>query len=321
MVKIGSTTINTNVFLAPMSGCTDLAFRLIAREYGAKFCFFEMLDSNALTHGHKKTLGILKTSKSDRPIAAQLLGRDPIRMLDAAQKLLDVVNVSFLDINSACPAKKVIKKGAGASLLKTPHTLFKIVSKLSSELPIPVTVKLRIGYSKKDLKGIIDIAKECEKSGASSLFVHGRTRLDGYMGDIDYKAIKTIKNSLKIPVFGSGNIFTGQLAKKMFRETGCDGILVARGALGNPWIFKNIESYLKKGKIQKEITLRSKKRTLKKHLSYIKKYKESKGESKLGFMRKVAMWYLKSTPYASKTRLKITMAKTYRELADLIESL
>ncbi|MFH0839422.1 MAG: tRNA-dihydrouridine synthase family protein, partial [Candidatus Omnitrophota bacterium] len=162
MIKIGSARINTNIFLAPLSGCSDLAFRLIAREEGAKFCFFEMVDANALIRNYEKTLCMLKTIKKDSPIAAQLLGADPAVTLDAAQKLVSIRDVSFLDINSACPVRKVVRKGAGAHLLQKPDLLCRILKKLSSSLKIPVTVKIRTGYNKKDIKNIIHTARECE---------------------------------------------------------------------------------------------------------------------------------------------------------------
>ncbi len=322
MIKIGSVKIDTNIFLAPLSGCSDLAFRLIAREQGAKFCFFEMVDANALTRNHKQTVeGILKTIKKDSPIAGQLLGADPALMLDAAQKFVATADISFLDINSACPVKKVVKKGAGAYLLEKPAVLYKIVKKLSSSLNIPVTVKMRVGYHKRYLEDIVDIARKCEENGAAAVFVHGRTQAQGYGGDVDYESIKSIKQSLTVPIFGSGNVFTPQLAKKMFDETGCDGILAARGAFGNPWIFKNIETYLKSGETAPEPGMTAKKKTLKKHLGYIDKYRDSKPASKVGFMRKIAIWYLRGFPYAAEARDQISRVKSYSDLLKLIDSL
>lgn len=322
MITIGSVKIDTNIFLAPLSGCSDLAFRLIAREHGAKFCFFEMVDANALTRNHKQTIGgILKTIEKDSPIAGQLLGADPALMLDAAQKFVSTVNISFLDINSACPVKKVVKKGAGAYLLETPEVLHKIVKKLSSSLNIPITVKIRTGYHKRYLEDIVDIARKCEENGAQAVFVHGRTQAQGYEGPVDYESIRSIKQSLNVPVLGSGNIFTPELAKKMLDETGCDGILIARGVFGKPWIFKDTEDYLKNGKIAPEPGLPDKKKILKKHLTYIDKYRDSKTASKVGFMRKIAIWYLKGFPHAAKTRNQISRVQSYSDLLKLIDNL
>jgi len=306
VIKIGNCSIGTNIFLAPMAGCSDLPFRLIAREHGAKFCFYEMVDSNSLIYDRHKTYGNLKTDKSDLPIAAQLLGSDPSGMLEAAQRLLKLVNVSFLDLNCACPAKKVIKKKSGAHLLRDTPRLYAILQRLISELPLPITMKIRSGFDKKDDGHIVEMAKHCEDIGVSAIFVHGRLRTQGYAGGVDYGAIKKIKDAVRIPVFGSGNIFSGESAKLMLDETGCDGILVARGALGNPWIFKEIKEYIETGKSSKEISLAEKKNALKKHLDYIDKYKSISASGKVGYMRKVAIWYLKNIPSASNLRARIT---------------
>ena len=306
--------MDPKIYLAPMSGVTDLSFRLISRRLGAAHCFFEMLDSNALLYDRPKNRQLIKTIKKDTPISAQLLGRDPSAMLDAAQKLTTLVDISFLDINSACPAKKVIRKGAGAALLKNPTILGKIIKRLASKLEIPVTVKLRTGFNKRDVRGFVKIAEVCQANGASIVFVHGRTSAQLYLGDIDYEAIKAAKEALKIPVFGSGNIFNPFMAKKMLDETGCDGILVARGAFGNPWIFKDIERYLKTGKPPKAPALSVKKKVLKKHLAYIEKYKDIPHANKMGFMGKAAMWYFKGHYNAKKIRMGICKIRSYNEL-------
>jgi nifR3 family TIM-barrel protein len=311
--------MNTKIYLAPMAGITDLPLRLISRGLGATHCFFEMLDAKATVYNHPASRRCLKTLKKDFPIAAQLVGGDPCVMLDAAEKLTTLVEISFLDINSACPAKKIIKKGAGAALLNDTATLGKIIKKLSSQLRIPITVKLRTGFNTRDIKECVKTAKICQTNGASTLFIHGRTSSQGYYGDIDYESIKAVKAALKIPVFGSGNILNPFLAKKMLDETGCDGILVARGALGNPWIFQDIDNYLKKGKTLKKPTLEVKKRILKKHLAYIEKYKDMTDNDKIGFMGKVTMWYLKGLHGATKIRVCISEVTSYKELVSLID--
>ena len=336
MIKIGNVNIDTNVFLAPLSGCTDLPFRLIAREHGARFCFFEMLDSNSLTHnrrptaidldgapgkaeGGRRPFAILKTSADDSPIAGQLLGSDPSIMLDAAQKVLDRVKLSFLDINCACPVKKVIKKKAGAHLLRDTPRLYGVVKKLVSSLRLPVTIKIRSGYDTNDPRHIINMVKHCEGLGLSAIFVHGRLAKQGYSGGIDYPLIKKIKESVQIPVFGSGNILSPELAKKMFDETACDGILVARGALGNPWIFAGIDEFLKNGSAGSGPSIEEKKKILEKHLYYVDKYRDMSVTGKVGFMRKIAIWYLKSVPGASGIRRKITSSKSYEQLIDVVK--
>ncbi|MCX5716619.1 MAG: tRNA dihydrouridine synthase DusB [Candidatus Omnitrophica bacterium] len=312
--------MDPKVYLAPMSGITDLPLRLMSRKFGAEQCFFEMLHSNSIIYGHPKNGRIIKTLKKDRPIAAQLLGADTGAMFEAAQKLLTLVDISFLDINSACPAKKVVKKGEGAALLQNRARLGRIIKKLSSNLDLPVTVKLRTGYSMRDVAECVKTAKLCEDKGASTVFLHGRTRSQGYSGDIDYESIRAVKKALKIPVFGSGNIFNPVMAEKMFVETGCDGILVARGALGNPWIFKDIRQYLKTGRLPRARNLSVKIKALKEHLDYINKYNDIKGSRKTGIMGRVAMWYLKGFPNASKVRGMIFRQRSYNELINLINS-
>ena len=311
--------MNPKIYLAPMSGATDLAFRLISRKLGAAHCFFEMLDAKSIVYHHPKHRRLLKTLDQDSPIAAQLVGADPGVMLDAAEKLLSLVDISFLDINSACPVKKIIKKGAGAALLKNTARLGKIVKKMAGKLQIPVTVKLRTGFDKRDVRETVRTAKICQANGASVVFIHGRTKSQGYAGDIDYKSIRAAKIAVKIPVFGSGNILNPLMAKKMLDETGCDGILVARGALGNPWIFKNIENYLKNGRAARPLSLSTKIKVLKTHLSLIEKYKDITHANKIGFMGKVTMWYLKGLFNASRIHEQICKVHSCKQLINLID--
>ena len=322
MITIGNVRIATNVFLAPLSGCSDLAFRLIAREHGAGFCFFEMIDSHSLPYQRPRTLDILATHPKDSPRAAQLLGNDPGRMLKAAKIVLERTGSAFIDVNCACPSKKVVRRGAGAALLKDPANLYRILETLASGLTVPVTIKMRIGYEKTDRDAIIAFAKGCESAGASALFVHGRTQAQGYMGEIDYAAIRAIKESVAVPVFGSGNIVTAWMAKKMFDETGCDGITVARGTLGNPWIFKEIEAILGRGDAPPRAhSLARRKAVLATHLDYVDRYKKIRPVSKVGFMRKVVIWYTTGLPGATSLRRRISLAKTYPALLDIINSL
>lgn len=346
MVKIGNKKIPSNIIMAPMAGCTDLAFRTIAREHGAKLCFFEMIDATSLIRKTAKTFRMLETNSKDRPIAAQLIGSDPAQMLDAACILLDTVpDIMFLDINSACPAKKVLKKKSGAYLMKTPDMLIKIAETLSCSsklrlprrdaLRLPITVKIRTGYHKNDLPFLPDLVKQLEDAGISAIFIHGRTCNQMYSGEIDYDSIRAAKNAVSIPVFGSGNIFNPELAKKMFDETGCDGITVARGALGTPWIFKDIENYLSKGTPSEKTGTRTtskssampkniidkKRGVLKKHIKYIMRYRESSTEGNVGFMRKIMMWYTKGFPDAGSIRNNICKIKNYDELAVFMENI
>jgi len=319
MVQIGSRHIPTNIFFAPLSGCSDLAFRLIARECGAKFCFFEMVDAHSLLCPHPRRFDMLATIDRDTPIAAQLLGADPAMMLDAARILLEHVKVDFLDINSACPVRKVIKKQAGAALLQAPDQLASVIETLALHLNVPITVKLRSGFTQIDIPGLTRLAQTCEAYGAAALFVHGRTRSQGYSGQVHYEPIRAVKQAVSIPVFGSGDIFSPQLAQRMFTKTGCDGVLVARGAFGNPWIFRDVETYLHTGEVSPLPALEEKKSVLRRHLAYIHQYKNSGSAGKVGFMRKVALWYLKGFPNASTVRGQINTIRSYETLLQFIE--
>lgn len=323
MPKIGSRDY-PSIMLAPLAGCADLAFRLIAREHGARFCFFEMVDANSLTRGAKsKSLSLLKTVPEDAPIAAQLIGRGADNMLNAARILLShSPQISFLDINAACPVKKVVRRKVGAFLLRDEEELSAIIKRLASELPVPVTVKIRIGFDSRDARAIAKIAKRCEKSGAAAIFAHARTREEGYSGDIDLESLKAVKDAVSIPVFGSGNIFSPQDAGKMIEETSCDGVMVARGALGNPWIFRDTEEYLSDSRAPLKVPcLPDRKAVLKRHLTYIERYKDCRASGKIGGMLKTFLWYTKGLPNAKRLRAKVSLVKSYDKMIELVESL
>ena len=321
MLKIGSYDLNTNTLLAPMAGVTDLSFRLIAREHGAKFCFFEMIDAHSVIRHRRKMLKMLKSVEADRPVAFQILANDSTTALQAARTILPLADARFLDINAACPVRKVIKKHSGAFLLKDGDVLCEMIKILASSLPIPVTVKIRAGYDDEPRTHIARLAARCESSGASAIFIHGRTRPQLYSGAVDYDAIKAVKDSVKIPVIGSGDVFSPQSAKKMLDVTGCDAVLVARGALGNPWIFKAIEGYLDNGSLPEPRDLSIIKDTAKRHLSYMQYHMECGDPGKVGVMRKVLTWYMRSFPNARAIRGEINLVKEYEKMIELIDSI
>jgi len=318
MLKIGNYKLPSRILLAPLAGCSNLPFRLIMRSYGAKFAFFEMIYANALPR-NKKSIEMLATTSKDSPIAGQILGSDPDLMLASARIMLEHVKIKFLDINAACPVKKIVKKKAGAYMIKEPQLLYRVVKKLSSNLEVPITVKLRAGYDDIDRDNIADIAKKCEMSGASAIFIHGRTRSQGYSGPVDLGAIKAVKSAVTIPVFGSGNIFTPEQAGEMMDATGCDGILVARGSFGNPWIFRNIERYLK-GKPLFVPTFEDRRKAALKHLKHLEKYYSSLSKGKVGLMRKSVLWYMKGFANSARLREEISKAKSREDLEAIIRS-
>jgi len=322
MIKIGSAFLDTGVILAPMAGCTDLSLRLIARENGARFAFFEMIDSNSIIYGNsKKTLSILKSVEKDNPIAAQILGEDPAGMLKSARRILEISRPVFVDINAACPVKKAVRKKAGAYLVKHPEKLYEMIRLLASSLPVPVTVKLRSGYAERNPEETAAIAKNCESNGASAIFIHGRTRDQGYAGEVDYGSIRAAKDSVKIPVIGSGNIFTPEKAKQMMDDTACDGVLVARGGLGNPWLARDIEEFLLHGRRRLPVPPGERIDTLKRHLAYIDRYRDGGASGRVGFMRKTALWYIKHFTRSARLREKISLVKSYEKMIELLDDL
>jgi len=320
VLHIGSKVFSGKTVLAPLSGCTDLSFRLIARKLGAKLAFFEMANAKSLLCGSPSSLKLLKTLPEDQPIAAQILGSDPGLMRDAALFLQDHYPIEFIDINAACPVKKVVQRRAGAALLNQPSILESIVAELSSHLNIPVTIKLRTGTEENPNASII-LARKCEDAGASALFIHGRSLEEGYAGHVNIPAIRTICDTVKIPVIASGDIFSPHAAKKMIAETGCNGILVARGSLGNPWIIRDIETFLSSGILTNPPSFEEKKTILKEHLSHIETYKDLSPASKTGFMRKMIIWYLKNFPYAAHARRQVRFLNGYQEFLAFIDKL
>ncbi|MFC2061860.1 tRNA dihydrouridine synthase DusB [Elusimicrobiota bacterium] len=247
MFKIGNITIKSKAMLSPMAGVTDLPYRLINRSFGCEFAFTEMISARSLHNGLHKTRLKLSCDKDDRPLGIQLLGWDTKYLL-SAQSCLEDHPYDILDINAACPARKVISGGGGAALMKEPGKIYNLIKALVKNTDRPVTLKIRTGWSSDSINAP-EVALRAQDAGAKAVFIHGRTKEQGYSGEVDYDTISKVKRSLDIPVIGSGDIFNPQQAKKMLDTTSCDGILVARGSYGNPWIFSHIDSYLEKGEL------------------------------------------------------------------------
>jgi tRNA-dihydrouridine synthase B len=253
MLKIGKLKLKSNLILAPLAGVSDLPYRLLNHRFGCELAFIEMINVRSLGHKMPKTKKMLSTSPEDRPLGIQILGCEEEYILKAID-ILSAYEYDVLDFNAACPVKKVTRRGEGAGLLKDPKRLgelLKIIVKHSSK---PVTVKIRTGWDKNSINAK-DVALVSQDAGVSALFIHGRDKVQGYSGEVDYGVISEVKKALKIPLIASGDVFSPELAKKMLDETGCDGLLVARGALGNPWIFKEIREFLKNKKIAQRPSL------------------------------------------------------------------
>lgn len=237
-MKIGSVQLNNNLLLAPIAGISSLPFRLIAREFGASLCFTEMVSSEALVRGNKRTEPLLWTDPQEKPVGAQIFGSNPEIMARAAS-ILENRGFDFIDVNAGCPVKKITRNNAGASLIKTPPLLQQILQEVRKSINIPLMLKFRSGWDFHSINAI-EIAKLAESCGADAVTFHPRTSTQLFTGKADWDLIKQVKKSIKIPLIGNGDLFSPEDAVKMIKETGCNGVMIGRGAFGNPWIFKNI---------------------------------------------------------------------------------
>jgi len=289
MLKIGNIELSQPVMLAPMAGVSDLPFRLISREFGAPLAFTEMIDVRAINQRDKRTHKMLTSSPDDRPLGVQLLAADE-KYIEGALDALAECHFDIFDFNAACPAPKVTRKGKGAALLKEPRRLRSILKMLVGLSKVPVTVKIRTGWDEDSINAR-DTALFAEDAGICALFIHGRTKTQGYSGVVDYKNIREVKDALKIPVIASGDNFSLSLIEKMFHETGCDGVAIARGSLGNPWIFREMINLFQRGTISDRPTIEERVTTIKRHFDLVLKYYgEERG---VGIFRKFFVWYTK----------------------------
>ncbi|MCH5203064.1 MAG: tRNA dihydrouridine synthase DusB, partial [Oscillospiraceae bacterium] len=255
-MKIGNIEIQNSAALAPMAGVADCAFRELCSSFGAAYTVTEMVSSKGIHFNNKKTAELMELTDKERPTAIQLFGDEPETMADAAVFALRY-KPDFIDINMGCPAPKISGNGAGASLMRNPHLCGKIVRMVTDAVNIPVTVKMRKGWDD-DSVNCVEIAKIVEENGASAVAVHGRTRQQYYKPPVDWDIIRDVKSSVKIPVIGNGDVTSGIKAKELYEHTGCDMIMVGRGALGNPFIFNEINEYMKTGKLISKPTAKEK---------------------------------------------------------------
>jgi nifR3 family TIM-barrel protein len=300
-----------------MANCPDLPFRLIAREKGMKFAFLEMISAEALLRDNRTTAELLTTTPEDRPLGAQLVGCNPESMGKAA-RLIEEMGFDWLDLNLGCPVPKVTGNGGGSALLREPDTAREIFVNVVRKIKkIPVTVKMRLGYSDTTGSEACAIAKLAENAGFDAVSVHGRTRAQGYSGRADYEAIARVKETVKIPVFGNGDVTNAESARKLCAVAAVDGVMIGRGALGNPWIYREVESALNGGPIPDSPGFEEKKRTLLRHMELEVRFHE---RTALFRMRRVACWYFKDMPGAAELRARINITPTLSELGSLLEN-
>lgn len=314
--KIGTVEIDNQVCLAPMAGICHSAFRSIIKEMGCGLIYTEMISDKAIEHGNEKTLDMLYIEDKERPISVQIFGSDVDSLIYASKYIYEKVKPNIIDINMGCPVPKVaVKSKAGASLLKDLNKIKKIVSAVVATVPCPVTVKIRSGWDNSSINAV-EVAKAIEEAGASAICIHARTRSQGYGGESNWDIIKEVKKSVNIPVIGNGDIKSGEDAKSMLDQTGCDAIMVGRGVLGNPWLVKEIIEYLETGlkppkpkpKNKIEVCLEQLDRTVK-----------LKGEKvALLEMRTHVAWYLKGLPNAIYKKRKINKINNIEGLKNLL---
>lgn len=313
MLTIGNISLKNNIFLAPMAGVTDLAFRLMCKKWGAGLVFSEMISAKALHYNDKKTLALLETHPDESPLAVQIFGSDPDIMAESAKKLEDM-GVKLLDINFGCPAPKITGNGEGSALLKEPQKIAAIAKAVCRSVSIPVMCKMRVGYD--DFIDVASYARLIEDSGAAALTVHGRTRKMFYSGLADRTKIADAKRSVSIPVIGNGDIVDAKSALDMFSQTGCDAVMIGRGAQGNPFIFKEINELMETGEVKTHITQTQRLEYMKEHIDLLIKLK---GEY-VGIReaRKHIAWYTKGMHGGSTMRAEVFKTENYDKLMNII---
>ena len=309
-MKIGNVELKNKVFLSPMAGVTDLPFRLICKEQNCGMLYTEMINAKALCYDDKNTKKMLNIEYEEHPVAVQIFGSDPEFMGKAAE-IMNAYPNEILDINMGCPAPKVVKNGDGSALMKNPKLTEEVLKSVVKNSTKPVTLKIRKGWDDNSVNAV-EIAKIAEASGISALAIHGRTREQYYSGNADWDIIGEIKNAINIPVIGNGDVFSVEDARNMLNKTGCDAIMIGRGAQGNPWIFKRINHYMETGEILPEPTLEEKINTAIKHLNLA--VKEHGEYVAVREMRKHIAWYLKGLKGSAKVRDEINKITSYEEV-------
>lgn len=313
MFTLGDIKLNTPVISPPLAGISSYPFRALNRKFGCEFSFLEMINCRSLVYSSNKTSEMMRFTEEELPLGIQLLVENEGLLLKALEKIQDYP-FSMVDLNAACPQKKIIFRGEGAYLLKTPKKLKRLLKIMVKNCAKPVSLKMRLGWDDDSMAS--DIASSCQDAGIKAIFIHGRTKTQGYGGEIRYKAIARIKKKLKVPVIASGNILNGKLAKKMFDETGCDAVTVARGALGNPWIFREIKEYIEKGKILERPCVEDIIKTMKSHLKLSSDFYGSKRG--VAHFKKFFIWYTRSFKGVKLLRGKISNVNTVEGVRDMM---
>ena len=303
---IGNVPIQGKAILAPMAGVSDIAYRLLAKEHGASMVCTEMVSAMGIKYKNERTHELLRMEAVEHPVSMQIFGSNPEAIALGAKVVADA-GADIVDINMGCPVKKVVSSGDGSAWMKTPDWAARVAEAAVKAVDVPVTVKMRIGWDD-DHINVVDFAKRIESTGVAAVAVHGRTREQMYMGRADWSYIKAVKDSLSIPVIGNGDVWTPEDALRMMQETGCDAVMIGRGAQGNPWIFERTNHYLRTGELRPEPTYLERLDMLLKHFELLCRYKGAA----LGVreIRTHAGWYMRGMPEAAYWRNRVNTIHT-----------
>ncbi|WP_019554931.1 tRNA dihydrouridine synthase DusB [Propionispira raffinosivorans] len=317
-MKIGNIEIKNPLILAPMAGVTDMAYRILATELGCGLVYSEMVSDQGINYRNPHTLEMLKTNSGEHPLTLQLFSADPKRLAEAAKYVESLGCADIIDINMGCPAPKIVKNKEGSALMCDPKLAFSIMKAVRQAVKIPVTVKMRKGWDAEHVN-VVSMAKLAEEAGMDAIAVHGRTREEFYRGAADWNIIAEVKQAVKIPVIGNGDVRTGQDAKKIFAQTQCDAVMIGRAAQGNPWIFRKINHFLQTGQELPDPTMQERMNLILRHLDMLI---ENKGEY-IGprEMRKHATWYTKGLPHSAELRNLFNQAENREEFTVILKKL
>lgn len=302
------------VVLAPMAGVTDKAMRMIAKRYGCGLCYTEMISAKGLTYNNNRTFELLDMAGEEQPINVQIFGSEP-EIVAKGAALMCQRGVQMIDLNMGCPVPKVVRNDEGAALMQKPELAYAVMKALVQAVDVPVTVKIRKGWDDTHINAV-EIARLAQEAGVSAIAVHGRTRAQFYAGEADWSIIKAVKEAVEIPVIGNGDIFEPEDGRKMMDETGCDGVMVGRGALGRPWLFGQVADMIKTGTYQEAPTLKERNDLILYHAQLVCGFK---GEFiAIREMRKFVAWYYKGVPHSARLREAVNHVETFDALAKLI---